>query len=175
MQLTTELTPNQLTFLDWVTRGYSIEDAAKEIDHRWAAIIDWKRNIPEFHLALEEALDCRAMLIRERAHGLIYEALDVLQRIVQDPKASPSLRLRASLALIKMSSKPAGVTKRRPTPSQETSEKSENVHNSAQPQPIRRPVEPGRNSVCRCGSGLKFKRCCGNPVPATATGEATAA
>ena len=149
MPPTTDLTPNQLTFLDWVTRGLCVEEAAKEIELRWAAIMDWKRNIPEFQLAFEEALECRAMLIRERAHGLIYSALDVLQKILMDHKASPSVRLRASLALIKISTTPTAAAKRKPAPRSGPIEKSENVHTPAQPQPIRRPVEPGRNSVCR--------------------------
>ena len=31
------------------------------------------------------------------------------------------------------------------------------------PQPVRRPDLPGRNDPCLCGSGLKFKKCCGAP------------
>jgi uncharacterized protein len=31
------------------------------------------------------------------------------------------------------------------------------------PQPARRPDLPGRNDPCLCGSGLKFKKCCGAP------------
>jgi uncharacterized protein YecA (UPF0149 family) len=30
--------------------------------------------------------------------------------------------------------------------------------------PYRKPPTPGRNEKCPCGSNLKFKRCCGNPV-----------
>ena len=30
------------------------------------------------------------------------------------------------------------------------------------PQPIRRAPEPGRNDPCPCGSGKKFKKCCGD-------------
>jgi hypothetical protein len=30
--------------------------------------------------------------------------------------------------------------------------------------PIRASVAPGRNEACPCGSGRKFKRCCGRPV-----------
>ena len=30
------------------------------------------------------------------------------------------------------------------------------------PQPIRRAAEPGRNAPCSCGSGKKFKKCCGD-------------
>jgi hypothetical protein len=45
----------------------------------------------------------------------------------------------------------------------EPAQPAKNVHNSAQPctnQPIRRPAEPGRNTPCPCGSGVKYKRCC---------------
>ena len=30
------------------------------------------------------------------------------------------------------------------------------------PQPIRRAAEPGRNDACPCGSGKKYKKCCGD-------------
>ncbi len=31
----------------------------------------------------------------------------------------------------------------------------------ARPAPVRRDVEPGRNDACPCGSGRKYKKCCG--------------
>ena len=30
-------------------------------------------------------------------------------------------------------------------------------------EPIKGEEEPGRNDPCRCGSGKKYKRCCGKP------------
>jgi len=30
------------------------------------------------------------------------------------------------------------------------------------PDPIRAPGGPGRNEPCPCGSGAKYKKCCGN-------------
>jgi uncharacterized protein YecA (UPF0149 family) len=30
--------------------------------------------------------------------------------------------------------------------------------------PYRKPVTPTRNAPCSCGSGVKYKRCCGNPL-----------
>ena len=44
----------------------------------------------------------------------------------------------------------------------------EKLHNSAQPeQPYRRPTPKiGRNELCPCGSGKKFKRCCVNKLGA---------
>ena len=32
------------------------------------------------------------------------------------------------------------------------------------PQPFRKPPTPGPNQPCSCGSGTKYKRCCGNPL-----------
>ena len=32
------------------------------------------------------------------------------------------------------------------------------------PQPIRKPPTPGPNQPCHCGSNLKYKKCCGNPL-----------
>ena len=38
--------------------------------------------------------------------------------------------------------------------------------------PITRPVAPGRNATCPCGSGLKYKRCCGRADSACANNQA---
>ncbi len=35
---------------------------------------------------------------------------------------------------------------------------------AAKPQPIVHPDKVGRNEPCPCGSGQKYKRCCGNPI-----------
>jgi uncharacterized protein len=40
------------------------------------------------------------------------------------------------------------------------------------PAPVTRTSEPGRNDLCPCGSGKKYKKCCGSPT-AGGTGEVT--
>ena len=35
---------------------------------------------------------------------------------------------------------------------------------NAKQEPYRKPPTPGPNAPCSCGSGVKFKRCCGNPL-----------
>ena len=32
------------------------------------------------------------------------------------------------------------------------------------PTPIRKPPTPGPNQPCSCGSNMKYKKCCGNPL-----------
>jgi uncharacterized protein YecA (UPF0149 family) len=34
------------------------------------------------------------------------------------------------------------------------------AQNCTKPQPIRVAPQPGRNELCSCGSGIKYKRCC---------------
>jgi uncharacterized protein YchJ len=34
----------------------------------------------------------------------------------------------------------------------------------SKPQPYRKPPTPGPNQPCLCGSGVKYKKCCGNPL-----------
>jgi SEC-C motif len=183
MQPTAALTPIQLTLLNLVTGGYSIMQAAREAAQEtakatatetslsWGIIMEWSRTIPEFRLALDGAMECRAQLNRERAQELLGEALQVLVGLLSDEKASPSIRLRASLAIIKTATTPNTEAKRK----SEIGENFEKVHKAAQSQPVRLPVEPGRNTICPCGSGAKFKRCCGNPVAAILTTAAVAA
>jgi len=51
------------------------------------------------------------------------------------------------------------------------------VEDTPRPLPASEPVRvvavPGRNDLCPCGSGLKFKRCCGGAVPPCASDRAS--
>jgi hypothetical protein len=56
-------------------------------------------------------------------------------------------------------------------------QKGETIHFTATPTPpaqevklvpYRKPFTPGPNEKCLCGSNLKYKRCCGNPLRETA-------
>jgi uncharacterized protein YecA (UPF0149 family) len=79
----------------------------------------------------------------------------------EDDKASPSIRLRAAQTVLKAA---AAIKKAEATADTEDSAETENMHNPAQ-SPIRLAAQPGRNTLCPCGSGVKFKRCCANPAP----------
>lgn len=79
----------------------------------------------------------------------------------RDEQFYQSLWFRAQARLLQMNrlSTPA----RRPAREESSENKSRVSPYSA---PVRQVIgsTPGRNEPCRCGSGLKYKRCCGNPL-----------
>ena len=77
-----------------------------------------------------------------------------------DPASGQSTKLEPA-ETPEPSAQPEAVTEAPAQP--ESAPKTEIMHNHAQ-MPIRLAAEPGRNSLCPCGSGLKFKRCCANHV-----------
>jgi uncharacterized protein YecA (UPF0149 family) len=117
------------------------------------------------------------MQLNELVRELIPEAIEVLRTILRNEAASPSVHLRAALAILKFAAtteqQPEPVPAPAPQPEEaETMQETTKPHNPAQ-QPIRRPADPGRNSQCPCGSSLKYKRCCANKiVPALSTAAA---
>jgi hypothetical protein len=91
-------------------------------------------------------------------------AFKTILAVLNDPAASASLRLRAAAMILKLadlkSENPAS-----PRLSVKTSDVPEPEKPSVSAQsctitPIRKAPEPGRNSLCPCGSGQKYKRCC---------------
>jgi len=164
MEPTTELTDVQLKVIEFVARSLSIFEAANQADTTWKEVTLWRNTNPAFCDALEEAMRERAIVNQERIQGLAFEAIQVLGKVLKDERASPAIRLRAAQTVFKMT---ASAKKPQPEP-QDTEtqdpEKTEIMHNSAQ-STVRLPAQPGRNSLCPCGSGIKFKRCCANPVP----------
>jgi uncharacterized protein YecA (UPF0149 family) len=163
MEPTIELTPIQLEIVKAVTNGSSIALAVDRRDVDRPVVMSWCRTIPVFQAALEQAVRDRDSMNRERMLALSWVATTVLREIMEDQKASPSIRLRAAQTVLKEA---AAIKKAesQAVAEPETNPKHENVHNSAQ-QPIRLAPDPGRNTLCPCGSGNKFKRCCANPVP----------
>jgi preprotein translocase subunit SecA len=172
----------QLIVLDALAVGASITQAAAEAGVHRNTIANWRRETVNFEIALNNATYERTLYFREKAEELTQLAFDTIRAILDDPKASPSIRLKAALAIVNLATTqmppqaktPAHVTdyvrgltpKRNPAvhPEDPQPEKPQNLHNSAQSQPLetvrREGPKVGRNESCPCGSGLKYKRCC---------------
>ena len=191
----TPLTPTQQEILALLAEGHSHTYAALQTGVHRNTIRNWRRTVPAFAREAEQALLEQALTWRERAIDLAPQASAVLHDLLHDPAAAPALKLRAALAVLKMAAAP-NVPPLRPH-SLEALEEEQAQEDSAarrsrstpvvQPAqiefdaqsctiaPIRKPVEPGRNSTCPCGSGQKYKRCCASSAPGATNTQAAAA
>jgi hypothetical protein len=91
---------------------------------------------------------------QEQLHVL---AFDAIRHILTDPNTPASVRLKAALAVLN-GQIPAPLT---PAPPPEPTL----AIAPAKPQPPATPTEIARNAPCPCGSGEKYKRCCGTQAP----------
>jgi uncharacterized protein YecA (UPF0149 family) len=163
------LTPQQHQVISLLADGHSIIGAAVAVGISRNTIRNWRRCVPAF--TREQAL-----VWHEQALLLAPLATKTISDILNDPEASPALRLRAAITILKMAADPQPKPLRAfPTAAAEmeaahgellafransTSREHQIPAQSCTTTPIRLAPEPGRNSLCPCGSGRKYKRCC---------------
>jgi len=169
------LSSQQFQVIDALSSGASLTQAAAAAGVHRNTIANWRSSSPQFQQALADLESGCALIFRERAQQLADLAFDSLREVLQDPKASPSVRLKAAIFIIQtaMPSSPSKTRKsptfnntppeqpqKELTPAQECT--TADLHKNAQkPEPYRRPgPKIGRNEACPCGSGQKYKRCC---------------
>lgn len=173
------LTPAQLTVIQALAIGAPVTAAAKLADVSRTTIYSWLED-PHFHQAYAYAHQEYAMTIRDRLHNLAAKALEKLEAILDDPNATPSVVLKAALAILNRTQDQWAL----PSASFENCSKeirraNQRVDEAAAAQPAPKPAAEApapqphltklntktestpRNAPCPCGSGQKFKRCCG--------------
>ena len=181
------LTPQQLQVINALTEGITMTDAAALAGVHRNTIANWRRNSLFFREALADAQYDRALLFRDMAEGMLDLAFATLNTLLIDPKASPSVRLKAAMFIIEKATTPPAPKKPVPfdfsnvpvTKTPPLAQPVQEVHKDAQPQPapaiqtVRRETpKVGRNEPCPCGSGQKYKRCCLNKPSANSQAEA---
>jgi hypothetical protein len=143
--------------------GLSASAVAAKFNLHRSTIHNWLK-IPAF---VASAQTCRTEFetqFRNHLAMLTRLALNNIREILTNPDASPSVRLKAALAVLKQDWKLPHSTDF-DTFSQQSDELPNEMppESPEPPQPIRS-EKVGRNEPCPCGSTLKYKRCCGNPV-----------
>lgn len=110
--------------------------------------------------ALEHAHYDRATLYRDRALDLVDLAFQTLREVPADPKASPSVRLRAAAFIIEKAVIPPSYARERKTRPHGRSFRRHGC--TARWISIGAPIltKIGRNDPCSCRSGRKYKHCC---------------
>ncbi len=136
---TLNLSPAQTQVIAALASGETVTGAARAAGVHRSTVHNWLAD-PAFSTEFDRIREDAAARIAEEIAALERLALTTLRSILEDPKASPSVRLRAALAVLN----------RKPP-----------VPHAA---PVREEPVP-RNAPCPCGSGQKYKRCCGHNAP----------
>ena len=101
------LSDRMFQVIDSLSSGANLTEAAAAAGVHRNTIANWRRNSPQFQQALANAQPDRALEFRERAADLADLAFDSLRVILTDPKASPSVRLKAATFIIQTAMAPA--------------------------------------------------------------------
>ena len=195
-----EITPLQAKAIQLLHAGSTVVAAARELQIDRTTVYTWRNNNPVFSLALNRARKIQAEMVVDSLQDLASTAVDTLHQLLVSTDTPAPIRLRAALAVLNAGHQMQQPTTARPstnpTPEQhaaiesligppqlsreiprnstefDTFEEEEGVENT-HPTPARS-TKIGRNEPCPCASGLKFKRCCGNPLqqPAHTVAEA---
>ena len=173
----TNLSPAQAQVIAALAQGRTITAAARDAGLHRSTIYNWLQNEPQFKTAVENAQREYVEILSDGMRDLAAAALDTLRRLLEDRSTPHAVRLRAALAILQRPHFPDQgwhLPERIEPPHQqkflddlaevqadynavrvidaiETAAKKD----PAQPAPI------ARSAPCPCGSGNKYKRCCG--------------
>ena len=127
------LSPQQLQVIDALTNGVNMTDAAAEAGVHRNTIANWRRNSLFFRESLADAQYDRALLFRDQAERRLDRALETLDSVLGDPKASAATRLKAALFIIDIACTPPTPRKYPPVEITEVHQQIVHpVHNNAQ-------------------------------------------
>ncbi len=173
-----KLTPIQDQVLAGLHAGKSVSAFSRENVIQRTTIYNWRHEHPNFGVALEQYRTLHQVNMYDFIQDLTEQALETVAALLKSDDAA--VRLRAAQAILRIA-EPGRLPKgMRSEVEFETFADQSTIGNASlqlkeasSPTPggvefdtIRQnPAlkgEPPRNSRCSCGSGLKYKRCCGS-------------
>ena len=173
------LSPVQVQVIAALAQGRTVTAAAQTAGVHRNTIYNWL-NEPAFKTAAEEAEAEYVAILSDGMRDLAALALETLRNLLQDSKTPPAVRLRAALAILQRPHFPNRgwhLPERIESPREQqvvdtlaeikadydTMRMTEALTASSVEQVPDAPNQPiiGRSAPCPCGSGLKYKRCCG--------------
>jgi hypothetical protein len=123
------LSTQQLAVICALSSGATSAAAAEQAGVHRNTILNWRRNCLPFQYGLANAQYDRALCFRERMEAEFDLAIQCLHQILTDPKAPPSVRLKAALAVINVASTP-------PAPKKEVHLDIEKIVSTSHPEPV---------------------------------------
>lgn len=169
-----QLSPKQSEVLEALLSGSTISHAAELTGVHRSTIHLWCRGNTIFRAALRDAQSQQANLVLDGLRNRANRALETLEEIMIDPAAPASVRLKAATIVIRTVigadpySKPQepGLTTGTVDHIAEAGSRVETQENSSSaPEAVPSDANVPRSAPCPCGSGEKFKRCCGRTAP----------
>ena len=162
------LTPIQVQVLESLVAGQSVTAAANEAGIHRTTVHLWTRTLPHFARAFLTLRQQRADRLVDELGDLSHLAINTFRQILSDDRASASVRLKAAMEIVKLVElqRPAALADPKFEKMDDDLRVAEiiNPPKPAPRSPAMKTTPVGRNAPCPCGSPLKYKRCCGNPV-----------
>jgi transposase-like protein len=167
-----QLTPIQNQVLAGLLAGKSVSAVARENGIHRSTIYHWRHEHPYFGIALDQARSRHQVSLYDFVQDLTEQALETVAAMLESDDAT--IRLRAAQAILRIA-EPARLPKGMRSEVEFETFADQSSIQEAMPVPPPEPAksdtirqnptlksEPPRNSRCSCGSGLKYKRCCGS-------------
>jgi AcrR family transcriptional regulator len=167
------LSPAQAQVVHALAQGVTVTAAAAATGVHRTTIYHWFNTLPEFQTAAEQARQEYVATLSDQLRELSSVALTTLRSLLDDPTAPAAVRLRAALAVLQRPRFPEpdwNLPERGESPAEqrfqdEMAMLEAGVREQERREQARREARTPRNAPCPCGSGVKFKRCCGRAAP----------
>src|SRR5579863_9378541 len=162
------LTPIQTQVLSGLLAGQPIAAVARDNGIDRSTIYHWRKDHPHFTFALEQARERLQTALYDDVQDLITQALQVLSELLHSE--NENIRLRVAQTLLRAANPMKANTNLHTNIGVEAL--SDHV-DGFQAITARAPESdkirtitrtPNRNQRCPCNSGIKYKKCCGNPA-----------
>jgi transposase-like protein len=169
-----ELSPIQCQVVAGLLAGKSVSAVARENNIHRSTIYHWRLEHPYFKVVLDKARSRQQTAMFDLVQDLAEQAIEVVSDLLSSEDAN--LRLRAAQAILRLAN-PGHLSKEtRSVIDFEALDahtappvKFDTIRQNSTLSP-----EQCRNSRCACGSGLKYKRCCGDQSDRGCSAVATA-
>ena len=175
----TELTLTQHKAIQLLLAGSSIAATARGLGIDRTTIYVWRKSNPYFSNILNRAQSLQKQILQDDIQDLATTAIDTIRGLLTSPETPAAVRLRAAQTVLDAGNRrPASdAPKFNPVaeaaavesivgPPAENVQQHSTLFNTSERTLPATFNNVGRNEPCPCASGLKFKRCCGNPVSA---------
>ncbi|MBM3810914.1 MAG: hypothetical protein FJW20_04700 [Acidimicrobiia bacterium] len=175
------LSAAQLQVIAALASGSSVSAAAAQAGVHRSTIHNWLKS-PSFSTEFDKSRQDYLDTLGDQLRDLSAKALDTIRQVLDNPDAPPAVRLRAALAVLNrphFPNKDWHLPEKLHTPAEQHHHAEmdameadyrllcleDRVQAAAKRSPNPNAATVPRSAPCPCGSGLKFKRCCGVSAP----------